>query len=396
MTFPLKRSENRHYFVDSSNTPFFYNADTCWKLFWEFTTEDAVHYLEDRKQNGFTVIQVQLLPYRAYQCNRFGDGPFTVRGDMTQPNEAYFKHVDFILEKASQLGLGMLIAPVWLSKWEQEWYKLFNTSNAEFYGRYLARRYKKFDNVIGWIHGGDDDAVELHEAIRICGRVMNEEAPRQFNTFHGLVKGGWQFFLGEKWYDLYMAYAYDYKDAVRQLTDAYRLNPVNPVFLGETHYERNSGITASMLRKYAYTSVLLGTAGQTYGHSDIWMSTCFWKQALEAEAGLQMANLRQFFENEGWYRLIPDFDGRLVNKIIDEDGTDLPAAMSSDGSAAVVYIPKRLSFTVDTSLLYKDIKAYWFDPTSCVYHNCISDRQPITTPGYNMGGDADWLLLFKI
>ena len=402
--FPIRKSANKHFFVDSTNKPFFYNADTCWKLFWEFTSDEAEFYLKNRKETGFTVIQVQLLPYRAYQCNRYGDNPFNARGDMTKPNEAYFKHVDRILEMASELGLGMLIAPVWLSKWEQEWYRIFNAENAASYGRYLAARYKRFSNVIGWIHGGDDDAIELHDAIRICGSAMNQEAPYQFNTFHGYVKGGWQFFRNEKWYDLYMAYAYDYQDALRQLTEAYGLTPANPVFLGETHYERNFGITSSLLRKYAYTSVLLGTAGQAYGHNDIWMSTCFWKQALKAEAGLNMGCLKRFFCSLGWHKLTPDFDHLFANGLSASDQSNVPAATAMDGSTAVIYIPNRSIVTVDLSHLKKELKAYWCDPTSCKYHNAdlglrqdtdlMNNKCCFSTPGYNMGGDDDWLLFF--
>ena len=85
---------------------------------------------------------------------------------------------------------------------------------------------------------------------------MKEIAPQQLHTFHAYIKGAWKWFHNEPWYDFNMAYAYDYADMVKQLTEAYSLSPAKPGFLGETHYEYNLGITAAHIRQYAWTSVL--------------------------------------------------------------------------------------------------------------------------------------------
>lgn len=99
--FPLKVSDNRRYLVDQNSQPFLYHADTGWQLIWNLTKDEAEQYLENRKQKGFTAIQVQLLPHRVNQTNRYGHNPFTAPGDFTNPNPDYFQHVDWMLQERS-------------------------------------------------------------------------------------------------------------------------------------------------------------------------------------------------------------------------------------------------------------------------------------------------------
>lgn len=399
-SFPIRVSDNGRHFVQSDGQPFLLHADTAWKLFWEFTRSEVEVYLDNRKQKGFTAIQVQLLPHRDYQANRHGDTPFLVRGDMTTPNPAYFDHVDWVIDKAAEKGLGLLIAPAWASSWEQDWYRYLNADNAHAYAAYLANRYKGCKNIIGWILGGDDDALGLHEAFRTCGRTIKEIAPQQLHTFHAYIKGSWQWFHNEPWYDFNMAYAYDYDDMVRQLTEAYSLTPAKPVFLGETHYEYNLGISAAQVRQYAWTSVLLGTAGQTYGNKDIWIATCFWRPAMDAPGAQSMSHLRGLLERLQWQHLVPDTERALV---IEGSGTGTdftPAAYATDGSTAVIYVPTERVLAVNTGMLSQGLKAYWFDPTSgaIVGTGVTASRETcrVKTPGRNSQGDEDWILLLRL
>jgi|ERR1017187_8081240 hypothetical protein len=57
----FKVSENHRYLVDSHGLPFFYPGDTAWELFHRLNREDAIRYLDDRAQKGFTVIQAVAL-----------------------------------------------------------------------------------------------------------------------------------------------------------------------------------------------------------------------------------------------------------------------------------------------------------------------------------------------
>src|SRR3954470_18038333 len=60
-TAKLKVSDNRHFLVHDDGTPFFWLGDTAWELFHRLKREEADHYLTNRANKGFTVIQAVVL-----------------------------------------------------------------------------------------------------------------------------------------------------------------------------------------------------------------------------------------------------------------------------------------------------------------------------------------------
>ena len=51
--FPIRISENGVFFEDQDGKPFLWHADTCWRLFWMMSYEEACFYLRDRAEKGF-------------------------------------------------------------------------------------------------------------------------------------------------------------------------------------------------------------------------------------------------------------------------------------------------------------------------------------------------------
>src|SRR6187402_674551 len=102
----LKVSSNKRFLVHADGQPFFYLGDTAWELFHRLNREEADRYLENRASKGFTVIQAVVLAELdgLKTPNPYGDLPFH-GNDPSQPNEAYFKHVDYVVDKAAALGL---------------------------------------------------------------------------------------------------------------------------------------------------------------------------------------------------------------------------------------------------------------------------------------------------
>ena len=105
--YPLKVSTNSRYLVDQNDRPFFWSGDAAWSLIAQLSKEDAVFYLEDRKQKGFTVIMVNLIEH-AFSSNPprnyYGDLPFTGKTFAT-PNEDYFAHADYVINAAASGGV---------------------------------------------------------------------------------------------------------------------------------------------------------------------------------------------------------------------------------------------------------------------------------------------------
>ena len=110
----LMVSPDHHYLLKKDGKPFFWLGDTAWELFHRLNREEARQYLDNRAAKGFTVIQaVVLAEFDGLNTpNAYGQLPL-LNNDPTTPNEAYFKHVDFIVNEANKRGL--IIAMLLLS-----------------------------------------------------------------------------------------------------------------------------------------------------------------------------------------------------------------------------------------------------------------------------------------
>src|SRR5262245_10066649 len=119
---PLRVATNGHYLVQADGTPFFYLADTAWELFHRLDREEASLYLSNRAAKGFTVIQAVILAELdgLKTPNAYGHVPLDDL-DPAQPDEDYFEHVDFIVDRAGQLGLTMALLPAWGDKFNRKW-----------------------------------------------------------------------------------------------------------------------------------------------------------------------------------------------------------------------------------------------------------------------------------
>ena len=153
----LKISDNQRYLIHADETSFFYLGDTAWELFHRLDREEIDYYLQTRADQGYTVIQaVALAEFGGLtEPNPYGETP--LRGnDPAQPNEAYFEHVDWAINRAEALGLYVALLPTWGDKWNRAWGEgpeIFTPENARVYGEFLGRRYQ--DKPIIWVLGGD-------------------------------------------------------------------------------------------------------------------------------------------------------------------------------------------------------------------------------------------------
>ena len=194
-TRTLKVSENRRFLVDSDGKPFFYLGDTAWELFHRLTREEADHYLRNRAEKGFTVIQaVALAEFDGVTApNAYGHLPL-VDNDPRRPavqdgpENDYWDHVDYVVDRAEALGLFVGLLPTWRDKWNKKWGtgpELFTPETAETYGRWIGSRYAA--KPIIWILGGDRPVEndQHREVIRSLARgIQAGDGGRGLITFH--------------------------------------------------------------------------------------------------------------------------------------------------------------------------------------------------------------------
>ncbi len=422
----VRVSDNGRYLTTADGAPFLYLADTAWELFHRLDRAEADRYLADRAAKGFTVIQAVLLfelgPLDS--PNAYGDPPL-VDEDPTQPNEAYFEHVDFVVDRAAEYGLVVGMLPTWGSKWalnDEGETGIFTPASARAYGQFLGARYR--DAPVIWILGGDRNAV--HDAERAVIAAMAEglragDGGTHLITYHPMGPGqSSELFPEAAWLDFHMNQsshgARDHDNGLFTAHD-YALQPVKPTVDGEPRYEtipvgfynRDASdarrFTAYDVRQAAYWSMLAGACGHTYGNNNVWqmwapgrkprIGACTpWEEALDHPGAFQMGILRRLFEARSFHKLVPD--AGLVRDGPRTGGAKIRAALAADGTYGLVYSPRGAPFTVQLNLLAsRRVAATWFDPR----YGIASPIHTTNTPGIQTftpptsGPGCDWVLV---
>jgi hypothetical protein len=393
----LKVSDNHRYLVYEDGRPFFYLGDTAWELFHKLNREEAVRYLDDRARKQYTVVQAVALAELdgLHTPNSYGQLPLK-NDDPTQPNEEYFKHVDFIVKAANQRGIFIGMLPTWGDKWNQKWGKgpvIFNAQNAEAYGEWLGRRYK--DASLIWILGGDrpvenDDQKEI---VRAMARGLKKgDGGAHLMTFH--PTGGSsssQFFHEDAWLDFNMrqnGHTAEFTGRYDQTLVDYQRSPVKPVLDGEPIYEdhpvsfqadKQGHSIAADVRRPLYWDLFTGACGHTYGHHSVWQMYAPakgepinnplmpWFEAIDQPGAGQMQYGRKLIESRPFLTRIPDTS--IV--VADWVPTSIPgagtrrfvASRDAEGTYAMVYAPVGRPFTVRMDVIKgAKVKAWWFNP----------------------------------
>jgi len=422
----LKVSDNDRYLDYEDGSPFFYLGDTAWELFHRLNREEADQYLQNRADKGFTIIQAVALAQLGglNDPNPYGNTPLR-NNDPTKPNNDYFEHVDYVVNKANELGLIIGMLPSWGGKWKKgrgEESGIFTPENARTYGKWLGERYRDADLI--WILGGDENIQSQAEAdiITAMAEGLREgDGGAHLITYHPRGPGlSSDFFHTADWLDFNMFQsshaARDHDNGLFARND-YQLEPVKPTLDGEPRYE---GIVVGFYfndaqkdlrfddydaRQAAYWSLLEGACGHTYGHNSIWQmwapgrdavlgAQSPWYDAIDHAGGFQMKHVRNLFESRPYQLLEPRPDFLLDGPA--SIGSKVKVARASDGSFAFIYSPRGEQFTIDQAMIDSDqVRAYWYDPrygtSSFIHEGDNTGPQTFTPPSSGRG--QDWMLV---
>lgn len=424
----LTVSANQRYLAFEDGTPFFYLGDTAWELFHRLNREEAYTFLANRAAKGFTVIQAVVLSELdgIRVPNPYGDRPL-IDDNPTQPNEAYFEHVDYIVNAAEKLGMFIGMLPTWGDKWNASvWGKgpeVFNPDNARIYGEWLGRRYK--DKPIIWILGGDRSVeTEQHFAvIRSMARGLRAgDEGRNLITFHPQgQQDSARYFHEDDWLDFNMyqtGHTFD-RDNWRSIAELYAYTPVKPCLDAEPGYEDHPNawkpetgyLDAYECRKSLYWSLFAGACGYTYGCHDIWQfwqpdrepiswALTPWQEAIHLPGSAQMQHGKNILLSRSYFTRIPD-QSVVVSDTIDGDllrTHHIQATRDENGAYILVYSASGQPFTVDMTKLSGKAKAAWFDPrrgTSKEFGAFENNgTQDFTPPSKGRG--LDWVLTLDV
>ena len=392
----LKVSDNQRYLVHQDGTPFFWLGDTAWELFHRLTKKEADQYLKHRAQQGFTVVQaVALAELDGLNVpNAQGAVPLQ-NNDPSKPNEEYFKHMDFVIDKAAEYGIVIALLPTWGDKvFKDKWGKgpeIFNTNNAASYGEWVGKRYKNRENII-WVLGGDGTPRKDSDDLRIW-RLMAEGIAKgtggnsqALMSFHpqpnGVEMGGSSnWFHNDTWLDFNMLQDGHCRDEITydKVSFVNNRKPAKPVIDAEPIYEDHPvcfNVTdlgtsnAYDVRKYAYLDLFAGAFGHTYGCHDVWQmysdarepvngAHFKWIDALDLPGAKQMTFVRRLMESRPMLDRIPDQS--LIEENNNGPSDRIQATRGTD--YAFVYSAAGRLITVNTGKISgTELLAYWYDP----------------------------------
>jgi hypothetical protein len=368
--FPIRVSSNGRYFVDSSGNPFFWLGDTQWNLWRCHSLDEAEAILKDRKQKGFTVIQVMLLGWGVaiekndtfYVAANPSSGEAFPERDALKPNPDFFSHVDKIVKLAYDLGVVLVIGL------DHPRVNLAKLDNARAYGAWVGKRYRDFSNLM-WsptYHIPDESHLpvmrEIAKGLRdACGDRLMTCHPDPANPYctSGIAHH-------EQWIDFNSIQTWKRLDLINESVSAdYNRRPAKPVIMAEGAYEGGKEygfeITLPILRKQAWWTFLSG-GHHSYGHNDNWQVPPTWKSSLKAPGAGQMGLFKKILCDLKWWELVPD---QTLFALGADSGENLNcAALAESKTWALAYLSHPCSVSLNAASLQgrKTFTAIWIDP----------------------------------
>lgn len=350
---------------------FFYLADTVWSAFTNITLEEWRYYLEKRYTQGFTVLQINMLPQWDRCMTDVGIYPFKTEDgqvfDFTVRNEAYFERAQQMCRMAGEFGFQLALVVMWLNYVPGTWGSRITDRNVmpenlvQDYAEKAVEVFDQFDPI--YVISGDTD-FDTPEAVRYYGLVLDavcRKSPEALKTFH--IKRGYAY-IPEEFLDRTDFLMYQSGHNAGEQEQAYLLPeklaakyPGKPLLNAEPCYEQMGysrqeygRFTRYDIRKAAWSSLLSGAcAGVTYGAHGVWN----WKkrgagknpvlgegfdEAFPVEEALQFCGawdygyIRNFFEQNHIRQLRP------CQEFIRNSPMEIRGAVTPDGRY-LIYLP---------------------------------------------------------
>jgi len=396
-------------YLTQDGKPFLLVGDAAWSLIAQLSDQDADLYLKNRHAMGYTAVLVNLIEHQFATnapMNIYNQSPFSGAAFSSTPNEAYFAHVDHIINAAYYEGIVVLLAPVYLGYLcgSQGWcveVKNADTSAMRSWGRYVGQRYAGNPNII-WVIGGDTDPGSVKPKLRAVVNGIKEYDNNHLFTVHDgpeqTLTAAWP---GESWININNVYTYS-TTQYENCASAYTRNPILPFFLLESAYENEHGSTQQELRAQSYWAMLSGAFGHVFGNCPIWgfdaaagfCTVSNWKGQINGQGSQNMKHFHDLFYSRNWHRLIPDVTHTAVTAGYGTLGQTsyVTAAYCSDSSSIIAYLPTSRTVTVNTSLVAGDsVAAWWFNPSNGTYTRVgtFAHGSSMFTPP----GAGDWVLV---
>lgn len=429
---PIQVHPDQRFLTTSEGKPFFWLADTAWELFHRLDEKEATFYLNTRKEQGFNVVQAVVLAELdgIHSPNANGDTPFLDLGKW-EYNEAYFKHIDRILDLALERDIHIALLPTWGDKlFKNSWGngpEIFTPATAYSYGRWIGQRYRDRKNLV-WVLGGDRNPRENSEDIEVWNQmakgILETQNPKNqiLITFHPQPTdpgGSSNWFHQAEWLDFNMHQTGHCPNlpTYEKITHDLSLTPQKPTIDGEPMYEEHPKCfdakelgysEATDIRRIMYWNVFAGAAGQTYGCHAVWQMYDLdktpinaplkpWHKSLDLEVANQVKHLKGLMLSRPYFDRI--LDQSLINEAQEENESLVTATRDHNGSFAMFYFPDGKAVSINLkNLSGQTFKLTWMDPRTGVEFQgnegkAISKEAPQLISPPSSGRGNDWVLI---
>ena len=389
----ISHDAGKFYLSYNDGTPFFWLACTAWNGALKSTDEEWEHYLSQRKENNYNVIQLVTTQWRGCDKDAEGLTAFEYTSDMTIKPE-FFKRIDRKIDEANAKGL--IVSPVVL--WALPFGDERNLSpgyslplvEAVLLANYIVARYQ--GNQVIWTLGGDGQYLDeqVTKWKEIGRRVFNEidHAPVTLHPQGSSWIG--DIYNNEDWYDL-MGYQSSHDNGERvvnwinkgPMSEMWKKLKAMPYINMEPNYEEiDFKITAEDVRNASYWSIFATPiAGVTYGANGVWPwlrdgerilnhnykeGVTGWRKSIEFPGSIQMGYLAEFINQFEWWNLYP------ANEILAEQPGEkqynhwISVVKSPDNKTILAYIPHKSKVVLYNPNGYH-YSAKWFNPVTNKY-----------------------------
>lgn len=382
--------KGEYHLAHANGDPFLYIGCTAWNGGLFSTPGEWEDYLSNRKETGYSVIQLVTTQWRGGPSNAEGELAFT-GNEKIEINPSFFQRMDARIDRINDYGL--VAAPIML--WA------YGNSNPGSYlpetsviklAEYILARYDA--NHIIWNLGGDGKYTDENENRwkNIGRQVFGNNGHGNVVTLHprGFSWYG-NAFNDEPWLDMisYQTGHANSDNVIRwkaegSVASSWKELAPRPIIDTEPVYD--NGFNAQDVRLSAYLSIFSApVAGITYGSHTIWPwlrvgdtpinhgvkppSEISWQNALFHDGSKQIGYLSTFFNKLEWWKLFPS--NELLSK---QPGASdkfqwQSVLADSDRKTILVYVPTPAASVRLHGIDGRQYNARWFDTALNRYLN---------------------------